>query len=163
MARWLLHRWRYSPTVAYGNNEVHLHLYLARRISVAEALAIQSLPKEYVINKALCKSAKNEFCRGENDDIFHEYWKNFRNSYKTRFKNTYQHLYNELYRGYINERNIMEVDGCRKQWNETASVSKKKLHSELYFKHEISYSIYRNWEDFEDYNIQNLRKIKKEI
>lgn len=39
-----LHRWRYSPTAAYGNNEVHLHPYLPRRISVAEALAIQSLP-----------------------------------------------------------------------------------------------------------------------
>ena len=23
-----LHRWRYSPTAAYGNNEVHLHPYL---------------------------------------------------------------------------------------------------------------------------------------
>jgi len=42
-----LHRWRYSPTVAYGNNEVHLHPYKVRRISVAEALAIQSLPKEF--------------------------------------------------------------------------------------------------------------------
>ena len=42
-----LHRWRYSPTVAYGNNEVHLHPYKARRISVAEALALQSLPKEF--------------------------------------------------------------------------------------------------------------------
>ena len=51
-----LHRWRYSPTAAYGNNEVHLHPYHARRISVAEALAIQSLPKEYVINKSLSKS-----------------------------------------------------------------------------------------------------------
>jgi DNA (cytosine-5)-methyltransferase 1 len=44
-----LHRWRYSPTAAYGNNEVHLHPYKARRISVAEALAIQSLPKEFTI------------------------------------------------------------------------------------------------------------------
>ena len=44
-----LHRWRYSPTAAYGNNEVHLHPYLPRRISVAEALAIQSLPKEFII------------------------------------------------------------------------------------------------------------------
>ena len=44
-----LHRWRYSPTAAYGNNEVHLHPYKARRISVAEALAIQSLPKEFII------------------------------------------------------------------------------------------------------------------
>jgi DNA (cytosine-5)-methyltransferase 1 len=39
-----LHRWRYSPTACYGNNEVHLHPYRARRISVAEALAVQSLP-----------------------------------------------------------------------------------------------------------------------
>jgi DNA (cytosine-5)-methyltransferase 1 len=42
-----LHRWRYSPTAAYGNNEVHLHPYKARRISVAEALAIQSLPASF--------------------------------------------------------------------------------------------------------------------
>lgn len=42
-----LHRWRYSPTAAYGNNEVHIHPYLPRRISVAEALAIQSLPREF--------------------------------------------------------------------------------------------------------------------
>lgn len=42
-----LHRWRYSPTVAYGNNEVHIHPYKPRRISVAEALALQSLPKEF--------------------------------------------------------------------------------------------------------------------
>lgn len=42
-----LHRWRYSPTVAYGNNEVHLHPYKARRITVAEALSLQSLPAEF--------------------------------------------------------------------------------------------------------------------
>lgn len=42
-----LHRWRYSPTAAYGNNEVHLHPYKIRRISVSEALAIQSLPLEF--------------------------------------------------------------------------------------------------------------------
>ena len=42
-----LHRWRYSPTAAYGNNEVHLHPYKPRRLSAAEALAIQSLPKNF--------------------------------------------------------------------------------------------------------------------
>jgi DNA (cytosine-5)-methyltransferase 1 len=42
-----LHRWRYSPTACYGNNEVHLHPYKARRISVSEALSIQSLPALY--------------------------------------------------------------------------------------------------------------------
>ncbi len=44
-----LHRWRYSPTAAYGNNEVHLHPYKARRLTVAEALAVQSLPKLFVL------------------------------------------------------------------------------------------------------------------
>jgi len=44
-----LHRWRYSPTACYGNNEVHLHPYKARRISVAEALAIQSLPANFIL------------------------------------------------------------------------------------------------------------------
>lgn len=42
-----LHRWRYSPTVAYGNNEVHLHPTEARRITVREALRLQSVPDDY--------------------------------------------------------------------------------------------------------------------
>lgn len=44
-----LHRYKYSPTAAYGNNEVHIHPTEPRRITVAEALAIQSLPKDFVL------------------------------------------------------------------------------------------------------------------
>lgn len=51
-----LHRWRYSPTAAYGNNEVHIHPYLPRRISVAEALAIQSLPANFVVPSSISLS-----------------------------------------------------------------------------------------------------------
>jgi DNA (cytosine-5)-methyltransferase 1 len=51
-----LHRWRYSPTAAYGNNEVHIHPWLPRRISVAEALAIQSLPKEFELPASMTLS-----------------------------------------------------------------------------------------------------------
>lgn len=53
-----LHRWRFSPTAAYGHNEVHLHPYKERRISVAEAMAIQSLPKEFVVLPSLSLSKK---------------------------------------------------------------------------------------------------------
>lgn len=42
-----LHRWRYSPTAAYGNNEVHLHPTKARRLSVREVLRLQTVPDEY--------------------------------------------------------------------------------------------------------------------
>lgn len=44
-----LHRYRYSPTVAYGNNEVHIHPTEPRRLNVAEALALQSLPKYFYL------------------------------------------------------------------------------------------------------------------
>ncbi|QHI71122.1 DNA cytosine methyltransferase [Aminipila terrae] len=53
-----LHRWRYSPTAAYGNNEVHLHPYRIRRISVAEAMAIQSLPIWFELPPNVSLSAK---------------------------------------------------------------------------------------------------------
>jgi DNA (cytosine-5)-methyltransferase 1 len=53
-----LHRWRYSPTAAYGNNEVHLHPYKTRRMSVAETLAIQSLPKRFALPPDISLSSK---------------------------------------------------------------------------------------------------------
>lgn len=53
-----LHRWRYAPTAAYGNNEVHLHPYKERRLSVSEALAIQSLPAKFVIKPELTLTQK---------------------------------------------------------------------------------------------------------
>jgi DNA (cytosine-5)-methyltransferase 1 len=45
-----LHRWRYSPTAAYGNNEVHLHPTEPRRLTVREALRVQSVPDDYVMH-----------------------------------------------------------------------------------------------------------------
>lgn len=53
-----LHRFRYSPTAAYGNNEVHIHPVSPRRISAAEALAIQSLPKEFALPDTMTLSNK---------------------------------------------------------------------------------------------------------
>ncbi|MFH0985182.1 MAG: DNA cytosine methyltransferase [Candidatus Omnitrophota bacterium] len=44
-----LHRYRFSPTACYGNNEVHLHPWEKRRLSVREALRIQGVPDEYVL------------------------------------------------------------------------------------------------------------------
>ncbi|MCM3131270.1 DNA cytosine methyltransferase [Paenibacillus polysaccharolyticus] len=53
-----LHRWKYSPTAAYGNNEVHLHPYETRRLSVSEVMAIQSLPPSFVLPKNMPKTHK---------------------------------------------------------------------------------------------------------
>lgn len=53
-----LHRYRYSPTMAYGNNEVHLHPTEARRLSVREALRLQTVPDTYVIDKNIPLTTK---------------------------------------------------------------------------------------------------------
>ncbi|GIP22903.1 DNA cytosine methyltransferase [Paenibacillus sp. J22TS3] len=53
-----LHRFRYSPTVAYGNNEVHLHPTEPRRLSVRESLRLQTVPDEFVFPRDLPLTAK---------------------------------------------------------------------------------------------------------
>lgn len=53
-----LHRYRYSPTACYGNNEVHLHPYQNRRLSVRETLRIQGVPDSYVLPRELSMSKK---------------------------------------------------------------------------------------------------------
>ena len=44
-----LHRYRYSPTACYGNNEVHMHPWEPRRLTVREALRIQTVPDDYLL------------------------------------------------------------------------------------------------------------------
>lgn len=53
-----LHRFRYSPTACYGNNEVHLHPFKNRRISVREALRIQGVADTYILPDSISKSKK---------------------------------------------------------------------------------------------------------
>lgn len=53
-----LHRWRYSPAAAYGNNEVHLHPALPRRLTVREALRIQTVPDSYAFPEEISLSHK---------------------------------------------------------------------------------------------------------
>src|SRR5690606_31507738 len=53
-----LHRFKYSPTACYGNNEVHLHPYIHRRLSAREALRIQGVPDEYILPSEISLSKK---------------------------------------------------------------------------------------------------------
>lgn len=53
-----LHRFKYSPTACYGNNEVHLHPYKHRRLSVRETLRIQGVEDSYVLPPELPRSKK---------------------------------------------------------------------------------------------------------
>ena len=76
-------------------------------------------------------------------------------------KRHYKYISRGIYRGYINEKYLTLIDGCRKEWNEKAAKSKKILRSDLYIKPEITYRLYRSWEDFEEYHIQSINEIKR--
>jgi len=53
-----LHRYRFSPTACYGHNEVHLHPWEKRRLSVREAMRIQGIPDTYVLPEDAPLTAK---------------------------------------------------------------------------------------------------------
>ena len=60
-----LHRYKYSPTAWYGNNEVHLHPWEPRRLSVREALRVQTVPDTYVLPEQSPLSSKFKMiCNG---------------------------------------------------------------------------------------------------
>lgn len=53
-----LHRHKYSPAAAYGNNEVHVHPEEPRRISVREAMRIQTVPDWYQLPEEMTLTKK---------------------------------------------------------------------------------------------------------
>lgn len=95
------------------------------------------------------------------DRLFETYWSLFRHSYSGVNKRYYSYISRGIYRGYINEKYLTLIDGCRKQWNQKAAESKKILRSDLYIQPEITYRLYRSWEDFEEYHIQSINEIKR--
>lgn len=95
--------------------------------------------------------------------IFDKFWKTFRDAYDITNKMVYKHISREIYRGYINERNINLIEQCRVIWKEHSNEATRKLKQNMYFKHDISYRLYRSWEDFEEYNMQSINELRMEV
>jgi len=94
------------------------------------------------------------------EGLFHKFWKMFRDVYSQEISGLYRGLYTEIYRGFINEKYLMDIDGCRREWLEISSDSKRKLADKFFMKHEVTYRIYRSWEDFEEYNLKGVQKLR---
>ncbi|MOA35991.1 hypothetical protein D3C78_1574880 [compost metagenome] len=96
-------------------------------------------------------------------DTFEYFWKLYRQSYSVKNSRIYKYVSREIYRGYINERNLNEIDQCRKEWNALSNKCNRMLKSNLFLRHEITYRIYRSWEDFEEYNLLTIQTIMNEV
>ena len=53
-----LHRWKYSPTAAYGNNEVHLHPYRTRQLKRCRNYGDSVVAMWFELPSNVCLSAK---------------------------------------------------------------------------------------------------------
>ena len=95
------------------------------------------------------------------EKLFNIYWNSYRNAkYYSRYQETYKHVYNETYRGYINSKNLVEIDEGRKLWNDFIKLLYRKL-QRFFIKNEIQFRIYRNLNDFLQYHHQGINKIRR--
>jgi len=53
-----LHRYRFSPTACYGHNEVHLHPWENRRLTVRETMRLQGIPDTYILPSKIALTPK---------------------------------------------------------------------------------------------------------
>lgn len=99
---------------------------------------------------------------------YERFWKLFRKHYSWDNRRFYRAsdesgsgIYCEVYRGFINEKNVLHIDGCVKPWMDFCGDSKRKLQDHLFIQNQITYRVYRRWGDFEEYNLKNINKIKE--
>jgi hypothetical protein len=95
--------------------------------------------------------------------LFEHYWYLFRKSYDVTKERLYQYISRAIYRGYISDRNMSDIEECRKEWIEASSEATRQLQRKMYFKHDIHYRLYRDWKDMEEYHVQSIEQLKGDI
>lgn len=96
-------------------------------------------------------------------ELFSELWREIRHSYSTKLKSVYGYLIKSIYRGYLNEKDLLKIPSVRMLWREGSVLSKKKIREEIGIPNEITYRLYRSWEDFEDYQIDSIQKLGRSL
>lgn len=96
------------------------------------------------------------------EQLYKKFWDELRQAKRIRYKQTYyNHLTESIFRGYINEKDLMEVDGMCHEWESLIRPINVELQDTLGFIHPITYRVYRSWEDLEEYQLIGISKAKK--
>lgn len=94
--------------------------------------------------------------------LFKMFWDKLRQVKKIQYNQTYyNHLTASIFRGYINEKDLMKVNGMSEDWERLIRPINVVLQDNLGFVHPITYRIYRSWEDLEEYQLIGISKAKK--
>ncbi|MBQ6265374.1 MAG: hypothetical protein IJK60_08005 [Clostridia bacterium] len=93
--------------------------------------------------------------------LYQLFWDKLRNVKGIWYQRYYNHLTESIFRGYINEKDLMQISGLSEEWERLVNPINVALQDNLGFVHPITYRIYRNWDDLEEYQIIGIRKAKK--
>ncbi|MDR0751259.1 MAG: hypothetical protein LBF12_01535 [Christensenellaceae bacterium] len=96
--------------------------------------------------------------------LFNQLWDTIRHGYyKIKDRVYYARITSSIFRGFINEKDFINIDELRPQWNSRIDRINKDIQKKIAILHPINYRIYRSWEDLEDYHILGIQKLKKSI
>lgn len=68
-----------------------------------------------------------------------------------------------IFRGYINEKDVLRIEGPCEDWKALIDPVNMALQDKLGFIHPITYRLYRNWDDLEEYQIAGISKAQKAL
>ena len=96
------------------------------------------------------------------EQLYRKFWDELRQVKKIRYNQAYyNHLTESIFRGYINEKDLLKVDGMCNEWESLIRPINVVLQDNLGFVHPITYRVYRSWEDLEEYQLIGISKAKK--
>ena len=89
------------------------------------------------------------------------FWDKLRHIKGIQYKQYYyNHLTASIFRGYINEKDLLQIKGPCEDWDAMISPINVLLQDRIGFEHPITYRLYRNWDDVEEYQIIGISKAK---
>lgn len=93
--------------------------------------------------------------------LFLEFWRLLRKTKEIRHN---QYYYNRItasiFRGYINDKDLLRIKDVSQRWDEIVRPLNFSLQDKLGFEHPITYRLYRNWDDLEEYQIIGISKAR---
>lgn len=95
--------------------------------------------------------------------LFENYWEEIRHIKGIQYRPYYLYLTRSIFRGYINDKDLVEIHEVARKWNELIDPINVTLQDKLGFIHPITYRVYRSWEDLEDYQLGGILKAKRAL
>lgn len=97
------------------------------------------------------------------DKMYRDYWNSLRQVKGIWNQYYYTQLTGSIFRGYINEKHLRKIKGIGAKWSELIDPVNVKLQDHLGFIHPITYRLYRNWDDLEEYQLISITKAKRKV